>query len=179
MVSIRCPDPYFRLDGDGAELSESVGGNQPVFEFPFSNESLTQPLLEFGTIQSYVEKNLYYSGDGENGLKIHANFYGPVTNPRFHIRNTNQKLGISTVHVEALTGAPITSGDTIDINTMRGQKSITLIRGNNTHNIIGAISPDSTWLYVDRGDNVFTYKVDSGFENMSVSITTTPLYLGV
>lgn len=179
MVSIRCPDPYFRLTGDGSELSDTVGTNQPLFEFPFSNESLTQPLLEFGTVQSYIEKNLYYSGDGENGVKMRVNFYGPATNPRFYIRNTNQKLGINTVHIEALTGKPITSGDIIDINTMRGEKSITLTRGDNTYTIVGAISPDSTWLYVDRGDNVFTYQADSGFANMIVSITTTPLYLGV
>lgn len=179
MVSIRCPDPYFRLVGDEAESSETFTSNQPLFEFPFSNDSLTEPLLEFGEITSYVEKNLYYSGDGENGLKIHVDFLGPVINPRFHIRNTNQKLGLNTVHIEALTGAPITSGDMIDINTKRGEKSIILTRGTNAYNIIGAISPDSTWLSVDRGDNVFTYQVDSGFDNMSISVTTTPLYLGV
>lgn len=179
MVSIRCPDPYFRLGGDDSEISETIGSTLPAFEFPVSNESLTQPLLEYGTIHSYVEKNLYYTGDGESGVKIHVEFHGSVINPRFYIRNTNQKLGISTAHIESLTGAPISNGDIIDINTMRGEKSITLTRGLDTYNIIGAISPDSTWLYVDRGDNVFTYQVDSGFKSMIASVTTTPLYLGV
>ena len=55
VVSVLCPDPYFySLETFEVDFSSVVGG----FTFPFSNESLTQKLIEFGNILTTTEKNI-------------------------------------------------------------------------------------------------------------------------
>ena len=45
-ISIICPYPFFySADGDGMQTTV-FSGVEPLFEFPFSNESLSDPLLE-------------------------------------------------------------------------------------------------------------------------------------
>lgn len=178
IISVRCPDPYFRLSNEVVS-EENLGAKSPRFEFPFSNESLTLPLLEFGDIQSYMEKNIFYDGDAPNGVKITVDFFGPVVNPKVYIRNTTQSLGVNTAYIRTITGSDVQGGDTLVIDTRRGEKSALLFRGDFVYNVVGALTPGSKWLTVDVGDNVFTYTASSGKENLRMTVTTNTLYTGV
>lgn len=50
-ISIICPDPYFYSAGKDGTMRTVFSGDDPLFEFPFSNESLTENLLVFGEVQ--------------------------------------------------------------------------------------------------------------------------------
>ena len=50
-ISIICPDPYFYSASEDGNNVTDFYSIDPVFEFPFSNESLSEPLLIFGEIQ--------------------------------------------------------------------------------------------------------------------------------
>ena len=76
-ISIICPDPYFY----STEKTVTIfSGIEPLFEFPFENNSLTDNLLEFGRIIVNKEKNVFYNGDSEVGVVIHIHAIGEATN---------------------------------------------------------------------------------------------------
>ena len=67
-ISIVCPSPFF-YDAFENHVT-SFSGIEPAFEFPFSNESLTGPLLEFSVIRDVVDRVINYKGDHEIGVTI-------------------------------------------------------------------------------------------------------------
>ena len=67
-ISIVCPDPYFYSAGPDGTNTTIFYGVEPLFEFAFSNESLTESLIEFGEIKNETEQTVYYSGDAEIGV---------------------------------------------------------------------------------------------------------------
>ena len=75
-ISIICPDPYFYSVGTGSKTVTIFSGTEPVFEFPFSNESLTDKNIIFGDIQTNETKTVFYSGDVEIGITIHIHATG-------------------------------------------------------------------------------------------------------
>ena len=53
-----------------------------------------------------------------------------------------------------LVSAPLQLGDVVQINTVPGEKSITLTRGGTTSSLLYAVSPQSDWLLLERGENL-------------------------
>ena len=49
-ISIVCPNPFFYSAGKDGINTTIFYGVEALFEFPFSNESLQDPLLEMGEI---------------------------------------------------------------------------------------------------------------------------------
>ena len=94
-VSILCPSYYFKMISEtGDQQADTIYG-EGLFHFPFSNESLTKKLIQFGDIQTLQKHLLYYDGDSETGFSIEVVFSGePVTS--FSILNEpigNSELG--------------------------------------------------------------------------------------
>lgn len=87
-ISILCPGYYFKM----ADLEERVQNiriyTDGLFEFPFSNESLTRKMIEFGSADTLIEKEVYYDGDAENGLVINIEFNGEPVTGQIIIANT-------------------------------------------------------------------------------------------
>lgn len=73
----------------------------------------------------------------------------------------NQAMsGFSIYHVtpggdqrNMLINAPLQLGDTVTMCTIKGRKSITLTRNNNTSSLLWAVSPESLWVLLEPGDN--------------------------
>lgn len=57
-ISIVCPDPYFYSAGPDGTNTTIFYGVEPLFEFAFSNESLTESLIEFGEIKNETRPDL-------------------------------------------------------------------------------------------------------------------------
>lgn len=79
-ISIICPDPFFYSAGEDGNNVTDFYSIDPLFEFPFSNESLTEPLLVFGEIQIKTEGVITYYGDAEIGVTIYIHAIGPANN---------------------------------------------------------------------------------------------------
>lgn len=178
-ISIICPDPYFYSEGkDG--LNETVfSGIEAAFEFPFSNESLTEDLIEFGIIRNQQEQNVFYSGDSEIGIFINIHAIGSASGLKIVNVGTRETMSISSEKLVTLTGSDITIGDEIIISTVKGKKYISLIRNGVTTNILNCLDRDSAWFQLSKGDNIFAYVTDSGSENLQFSIENQLVYEGV
>ena len=178
-ISIICPDPHFYSAGPGGNNTTVFYGIEPVFEFPFSNESLTDPLIVFGNIQLKTENVITYKGDTEIGVTIHIHAIGEVENITIYNTGTREIMRINTVKLEALTGSGIVAGDDIIIKTQKGDKSITLIREGQYINILNCLGKETDWFTLAKGDNIFAFTAESGTTNLQLWIENKVIYEGV
>ena len=178
-ISILCPDPYFYSAGEDGDTKTVFFGADPKFEFPFENNSLTEKLIEFGTIETKTEGIITYEGDAETGIIITIHAVGNASGLVIYDVNTRGIMRIDDSKLEDLLGSGIQAGDTITINTNRGHKGITMLRAGVTTNILNALGRPISWFQLSKGDNVFAYTADEGISNLQFSILNKTLYEGV
>lgn len=175
-ISIICPDPYFYstiLD------DTTFFGVEPLFEFPFENTSLVLPTLEFAKIVHKKENTVYYSGDAPTGVTIAIHALGPVKDLTIYNINTRESMSINSQLLEEMTGASIIAGDDITICTVKGNKTITLLRNGIETNIINALGRNINWFQITKGDNIFSFTASEGDSNLQFSIQSQIIYEGV
>lgn len=178
-ISIICPDPYFYSASEDGNNVTDFYSIDPMFEFPFSNESLTAPLLVFGEIQIKTEGVVTYYGDSEIGVMIYIHAIGPATNINIYNTETREVMSINTTKLEALTGKGIVASDDIIINTLKGEKSITLVREGVSYNILNCLDKNTDWFTLAKGDNIFAFTAESGVTNLQFRIENKVIYEGV
>lgn len=163
-ISLICPQPYFKSAEDLITHFSSIGS---LFQFPFS---IAEEGMEFSAIKTADRKAIVNTGDVENGIIIDLYAAGAVSKPTIYdvLNRTYIKLNCD-----------LQPNDHIIINTNVDNKAITLIRNGESSNAMGYMSPDSKWLILNSGDNVFTYEAENGAENLQVTFTTALLYGGV
>lgn len=178
-ISIICPNPYFISMNNGGMNTVVFFGDEPVFEFPFSNESLTDPLIIFGNIKLRQEEIVPYDGDSQVGFTIKMHALGEVRQITIYNTKTRETMKIDTDILNEITGSGITAGDEITISTIKGDKHITLLRNGEEINILNALGKDVDWFQLAKGDNRFAYICEYGAENLEFSINYQTLYEGV
>lgn len=175
-ISIICPDPYFY---SGETNSTIFSGIEPEFQFPFSNESVTEPLLIIGSVRNRTENLIIYSGDANVGVIIRIHSLGDATKIVIHNTQTRESMKIDTDKIETITGSNIKNGDDIEINTKRGEKSVTLTRDGQIINILNCLDKDSDWFQLTKGDNLFAYTAETGSTNLQFTVLNDVIYEGV
>ena len=177
-ISIICPVPFFYSKNDN---TTSFSGVESSFHFPFANDSLQDPLLEMGVIQNKSEQIIVYDGNSEIGMTIHIHATGEATNITILNVLTGDKMIINTDRLKTIMGTEtaIIEGDTIVINTVRGDKSITLLRDGVTTNILNCLDRGSKWFTLTKGDNIFSYDAETGATNLQFYIVNKVAYDGV
>lgn len=178
-ISIICPNPYFISMSNGGMNTVVFFGDEPVFEFPFSNESLTDPLIVFGNIKLRQEEIVPYDGDSEVGFTIKMHALGEVRQITIYNTKTRETMKIDTDILNEITGSGIVAGDEITISTIKGDKHITLLRNGEEINILNALGKDVDWFQLVKGDNRFAYICEYGAENLEFNINYQTLYEGV
>ena len=176
-ISIICPNPYFYSSGDGNTTVFS--GIEPMFKFPFSNESLTEKLIMMGSIENRSEQNIIYDGDVEIGITITIHAVGSASGITIYNINTREQMSINSTKLEQLTGSDIVNGDDIIISTVQGSKSITLTREGATTNILNCLDKNSDWFVLSKGDNIFAYTAEEGAQNLQFKVENKIAYEGV
>lgn len=175
-ISIICPDPYFH----SIRIHNTVfRGVDPLFEFPFSNESLTDNLLEMSAVMNLTEQVILYNGDSEIGVTISMHATGEVRNITIYNVISREIMRINTDKIEALTGSGINEGDDLIICTVKSKKSIKLIRGGKTINLLGCLDKNTDWFQLVKGENVFAYVAEYGDTNLQFNIENQIIYEGV
>lgn len=178
-ISIICPDPYFYSAGEDGNNVTDFYSIDPMFEFPFSNESLAEPLLVFGEIQIKTEGVITYHGDAEIGVNIYIHAIGPATNINIYNTETREVMTINTTKIEKLTGKGLVASDDIVINTAKGEKSITLVREGKFYNILNCLDKNTDWFALSKGDNIFAFTAETGVTNLQFRIENQVIYEGV
>lgn len=175
-ISILCPDPYFYSVQNNGTIFFGV---RSLFEFPFSNESLTENLIEFGTIQNQTEASVFYDGDAEVGMIIRIHILGDVEGVTIYSLRTKEMLKINDERLEEMTGSGLVSGDEITFTTTRGNKGLSLLRNGITTNIINVLDKPISWFQLAKGENIFIYMADRGLSNIEIQIENKVVYEGV
>ena len=178
-ISIICPDAYFYSAGSDGNNVTVFSGIEDAFEFPFSNESLTENLIEFGKIHYSQEQTVYYNGDAEIGIIITIHAIGAAKNVTIYNTGKRGIMKIDTEKIEQLTGYGIINGDDIIISTVKKDKYIHLLRNGEYINILNALDKDSEWFQLTKGDNIFAYTAEEGATNLQFKIENRTLYEGV
>lgn len=163
-ISIICPNPYFH---SAENYTESFSDVQTLFAFPFS---ISKSGIPFSNLSTNVRKSIVYTGDVQTGMIIELFANGTVVKPIIYdvLKKTHMALNFTML-----------KSDKIIINTNPNQKSISLVRNGVSTNALGYLIPDSTWLSLQAGDNMFTYDAESGNSYLQITFTTSILYGGV
>jgi hypothetical protein len=175
-ISIICPDPYFYSVDKGRTI---FSGIDMMFQFPFSNESTTEDLIEISSIKSDTSQNIFYAGDSDIGMVITIHAKGEVSNITIYNTDTRESMTINTDIISSLTGSGIIYGDDIIISTLNGQKYALLLRGGVYYNILNAIERGANWFKLVKGNNTFAYSADEGVEHLEFMIENQIAYEGV
>lgn len=161
-ISIICPEPYFKaLEETVSDLSQVT----PLFSFPFA---IAEAGVVFSEIEKTIEKNIYYAGEVETGFTIEMRALAAVTDPRIY-NEAGESFSI---------GLEMQAGDVLTINTVKGSKTVTLLRDGVKSNIINLVKPNPKWFTLIPGDNVFLYSA-SHPDLLQVSFRHYALYEGV
>lgn len=175
-ISIICPDSHFYSN----TLNETVFcGIEPDFEFPFSNESLSENLLNFGNIMINKARNIYYDGDDEIGIVIKIHALGDISDITIWNTKTKEKMKIYADKLKTITGSALKNGDDIIINTEDGYKSVKLLREGKYTNIINCIDRFSDWFKLSKGSNTMAFEADAGNNNIVFKIENKISYEGI
>lgn len=166
-ISIICPNPFFQSD---EEKSVDITNIVPLFEFPFAIDS-GSPVPISGNIgsESAVVMN---TSEVETGAQFVVKFHGSVASVRIENTLTEESMTLRY---------PFRDGDKVTVDTHRGRKSVTLLRGGLERNLFSAIDVSSTFLQLDTGLNYFTYYADGEqyAKGVDVTVVYTPEYRGV
>lgn len=200
-ISIICTSPWFYDSLKDARIilkSITDGFKFPFkndihpineFQFRFANNSLTDDKLQFydsdaenhicfGNIEYLKERTLRYLGEVTTGVTIRLFAHGDVQNPIIKNSRTDEFMRVNTKMLETLTGNGFMNGDEIIIETIKGSKSVSLIRYGDKTNILNCLDPKTDWISVLQGDNHFSYTSDSGDDNLEIEIIAKFAYQG-
>lgn len=174
-VSILCDFPYFKDSADSITGLNDVIGR---FEFPFTNPVGEETLI-FGELTLMTDVNVINNGDVETGVIIALRATGDIRGITIYNSRTDQSMVLDDDKIEALTGSKIKAGDAIYINTNVGTKTIVLQRDGIEYNILSCLGRNTQWIYVEPGDNLFSYTATSGAANVVVRVLMNELYAGI
>lgn len=178
-ISILCSNPYFYSAGENGTNQTIFYGTEPLFEFPFSNESLTEDLIEFGSIENRTEGTIYYDGDAEIGITIQIHAVGEAEGLVIYNTKTREIMRINDDKLKSLMGSGIQAGDEITITTSRGEKGIYMLRSGVVTNILNSLEKPIKWFQLSKGDNTFAYTASAGLTNLQFRIENKVIYEGV
>lgn len=165
LLQFLATDPYiYTSEAKSIDIASWIAS----FEFPLE---LTADGIEMGYKSKSLFANINNEGQEKTGMLIKFKASSVVVNPKLINVNTHEELSLDFT---------MQNGDVIEVNTLRGKRSIMLKRNNATTNIFNSYNFDtSTFLQLELGDNLFRYDADEGITNLEVSIDYTPRMIGV
>lgn len=176
-ISILCLDPFFY---DPIPSVTQFATVTPVFEFPWSNESLTSNLIEFGQMNLDTRSILEYRGDVDTGVVITIHSLGKVTGPiSIYNVETHESIVIDLDRIKTLIGREYANGDDIIISTVSGNKYVQVLHDGVYTNAIAAIERHSDWFQISVGNNIFNFTVRDGISNIAMSFSYRNAYGGI
>ncbi len=176
-ISVLCLDPFFY---DPNPTYTQFATVTPNFEFPFSNESLEDDMIEFGIINLDTRSVLDYSGDVDTGVLITVHAIGSVSGTiTIYNVETHESMKIDLSKIKTLIGRDYGNGDDILISTVSGDKYVQVLHDGKYTNAIAAIEKLADWFTISVGKNIFNFTVTSGTENLAMTFSYRNAYGGI
>ena len=180
VLQLSCLNPFWRED---METRQDIATWSGGFEFPIDREDPPQgleiaidpenptiPTWEIGWREPSLIVNVFNGGDVRAGMRIDFRALGFLVNPTLLNVVTGKFIRINT---------EMQAGDVITVNTAWGEKSVTLRRAGVESDAFRFLDPDSSYLQLAVGDNIFNYDADVNMYNLDVTIHHNNLFLGV
>lgn len=156
-ISIICPSPYFQSVQQHIADTANV---TPEFEFPFSI-NFDEPVI----ISTFHDADVVYvenDAETECGAEIVLDVKTPCSTIALNNAVTGEGLVLNYEFREF---------DRIVINTVKGQKSVTLIRDGVQSNLFSAVQLGSVFFQLVPGNNIIQFLIDGVADQMAVYIT--------
>lgn len=169
-ISIVCPDPFFHAAGEDGNKTIYFSGIEPIFEFPFANESLIDQLLEISAIKKDHMKTFFYEGDSDTDVTITIHALDEASGITIYNTDTREYMKINTSMI---------AGDDIIITTKIGHKTIVRRRNAVDTNILNSLDKGVSWFRIYKGSNTFAYEADAGVDNLEFKMEYKLRYEGV
>lgn len=156
-ISIICPNPYFRSIDE--EVAHS-GNIQPGFTFPFSI-NVNEPVV-ISSISEDETIRVLNSSETDTGVVVEIEAERSFSQLVIENTRTGESFELDYSFIQ---------GDTIYINTNKGEKSVYLIRSGQIINMFPALKLGSKFFTILPGENVFQYSVDGTESSDAVYFT--------
>lgn len=199
-VSILCLDPFLYALGETVfSMSDLVKNfhftffnpdppgqtktiNNAYYDTAYFNTSTTVPkeTLIMGYYDTNSVKTLHNKGNASGiGMEIHVHVKGEtLTNFIFGNQTRSEYIKLDDAVLETSVNG-LQLNDEVIISSIRGKKSINIMRNNQLISILPAKVFNSDWVYLDSGDNKVYYSCDEGNATADVEVRYTAGYLGV
>ena len=163
-IALHCSQPFWEdIDFIVQRISEAIDlhwftdGATGMLYFPAEGIALG----EYDTLRT---KQFYNHGDVAVGMEISIAAFDKVTNPIIYDGNGNF-FGVG--YGDGAKRVEMQMGDYIIITTHKGRKNVLL----NGKSVLAKLRPQSTWLQLEAGDNVFSINSDDdSLSNMTFSL---------
>lgn len=165
LITGYCPYPLFTNLYDSIV---SVSYTESRFKFP-----LIIPKgdgMVFGVRQPSLIAEVNNPGDFPIGYTIEFKATGTVVNPSLIDIGTQDHLKIHKT---------LTSGEVVRVYTQEGERRVVGILGGVETNYYQYRTHDSSWLQLERGQNLIRYDAEEGLSSLEVVITFNPGFLEV
>lgn len=182
VLQLSCLNPFWREDMETRQdVASWIGGfefigDRPDDDLPqgleilINPENPTIPTWEIGWREPSLIVNVFNSGDVRTGMRIEFRALGLLINPTLLNVVTGEFIKINF---------EMQASDVITVNTAWGEKGVTLRRAGEESDAFRFLDPDSSYLQLAVGDNMFRYDADVNMYNMDVTIHHNNLFLGV
>jgi len=182
ILQIFCSNPFWRYDTEARQdIATWIGGFEfPIdrpdddlpqgLEIPQDPENPTQAIWQIGWREPSLIVNVFNGGDVMAGMRIDFRAMGMLVDPMLLNVVTGQFIRLNFT---------MQAGDVITVNTSWGEKSVTLQRGGVETDAFRFLDPDSRYLQLAVGDNIFRYDALENMYNLDITIHHNNLFLGV
>ena len=156
LVSLKCPNPYWR----SMEVTEEPAF-EPLFQFPFEGEFQMGMQRDRRTIMN----------DGDSPAPLFVEFFGPALNPKIINNTTGEYIKINQ---------ELQENERMLIDTTDGKKSVFFVDSTgDKRNVFNWIDLNSTFFKLVIGENDIEYTADSDIQGAVVNISYSKLYAAI
>ena len=165
LITGYCPYPLFTNLYDSVV---SVSYTEPRFRFPLVISKGVGMI--FGVRQPSLIAEVNNPGDFPIGYTIEFKATGTVVNPSLVDIGTQNYFKIHKT---------LTSGEVVRVYTQEGERRVVGILDGVETNYYQYRTHDSSWLQLERGENLIRYDAEEGLSSLEVVITFNPGFLEV
>lgn len=163
-IALSANDPFWI---DLVEQREEIALWIGDFEFGLE---ITEEGIEMGHREPSLIVNCLNNGDLETGMRIEFKALASLINPSLFNVHTREFIKINKT---------MAAGEVISVSTYFGNKQIISKLSGIESNVFYAIDEDSSFLQLNKGDNLFRYDAETGLDNLEVTIYHYDRYIGV
>lgn len=163
-IQLSMPLPYFEdINENRVDFGNDIGNF--FFDLEIEEEG-----KELSIKNNSIVANIFNQGDAESPLKVVFKARSNVKNPSIYNVYTKEFIKINKT---------MQAGEEITVTTGIGNKRVESYINGVTTNIFNLLDINSSFMWLDIGDNVIRYDAEELLEQLEVYLYYTNYYLGV